>query len=281
MRTAYLFTLLFLLSFGNTFSQWQNIFTSSNINTLTTAAGWLKFDKDGDTWKSRMYFLDSTKFQIMEEGYSNTPAYTYNFSAGEILAGMQIYSLGVDLNGDNKTEFYVLSYAGPASLYRQSFKIFDITTNTTIFEKNETNFYYSYPQVWDMDGDGILECLVTKFDYPSFANYSFEVYKSPTVGAPGENMPATFRLMQNFPNPFNPGTTISFSLSQKENVQLQIFDVKGELIKTLVNTEMRDGLHEVSWDGSNDKGLKQPTGVYFYQLISGSKRESKKMVLLK
>jgi hypothetical protein len=90
-----------------------------------------------------------------------------------------------------------------------------------------------------------------------------------------------FVLEDAFPNPFNPRTTISFVIPEAAHVDLTIYDVQGRKVRTLVDRELRAGRHEVSWDGNNDDGQRSSSGLYFYQLRSGDKTESRKMLLLK
>lgn len=277
-----LVVLFSLLSVINAFPQWQNVWTSSNISA-DAVSGWVNFDKEGDQWKSRLYVIDTISMKIMEPGFSNIVAYTYTFNNAEKLLGEQIYSLGVDLNGNNTADFYILSGYGSATTYRQAFKIFDFATGATIFEKNETGFYFSYPSVYDLDLDGKLECVIIKYPWPSATTYSYDIYKTNVTGVPqGDNpTPVEFKLMQNFPNPFNPSTKINFSINNTSSVKLRIFDIKGETIKTLVEDYKNAGEYEVEWNGSNDSGKKQPTGVYFYELIVNGQKQVNKMLLLK
>ncbi|UCF06077.1 MAG: T9SS type A sorting domain-containing protein [bacterium] len=88
-------------------------------------------------------------------------------------------------------------------------------------------------------------------------------------------------LHQNFPNPFNPGTAISFDLPAREWVSLEIFDVSGRLVKRLLHSaELEPGLHTVSWDGRNYAGKAVSSGIYYYRLTAGKASISHKMVLL-
>jgi len=100
-----------------------------------------------------------------------------------------------------------------------------------------------------------------------------------TTGA--ELAPHNFSLAQNIPNPFNPKTTIRFSLSKKQKVRLQVFDVRGRMVRTLVSETMGEGLHEVRWDGNDQNGSKVAAGGYFYRLEAGKNVETRKMVLIK
>jgi hypothetical protein len=88
-------------------------------------------------------------------------------------------------------------------------------------------------------------------------------------------------LDQNVPNPFNPTTTISFTLPQRELVTLSIYDAAGTLVRTLVNEVRGYGKNEVTWDGRDNAGATVGSGVYFYRLTAGKFSESKKMVMLK
>jgi hypothetical protein len=89
------------------------------------------------------------------------------------------------------------------------------------------------------------------------------------------------RLYQNQPNPFNPRTTIKFSLAQQGEVQLLIYDVNGRLVKTLADGKRDAGPHAIVWDGTNDQGHKVGSGVFWSQMKVGSYVSNKKMVILK
>jgi hypothetical protein len=88
-------------------------------------------------------------------------------------------------------------------------------------------------------------------------------------------------LAQNHPNPFNPQTTISFSIAQRGNVRLNVYDVNGALVRTLANETRAAGAYDVTWDGRDDRGRAVASGVYFYKLTAGSFTQTRKMVLLK
>jgi len=85
-----------------------------------------------------------------------------------------------------------------------------------------------------------------------------------------------YSLAQNQPNPFNPTTTIKYSLSEQQFVSLKIFDILGKEVATLVNENKPAGNYEVNFDASN-----LSSGVYFYQLRAGNFTEMKKMILIK
>ncbi|MFC1513479.1 FlgD immunoglobulin-like domain containing protein [candidate division KSB1 bacterium] len=94
-------------------------------------------------------------------------------------------------------------------------------------------------------------------------------------------LPVDYQLMDNYPNPFNPTTTISFALPVTEHVKIEVCNVLGQTIRTLVDTEMKAGVRTVKWDGRNDYGIQASTGIYFYRIQAGSFTEAKKMNLIK
>jgi len=88
-------------------------------------------------------------------------------------------------------------------------------------------------------------------------------------------------LSQNYPNPFNPSTTISFFLPKPGIVKLNVYNVKGQHVKTLVNGYMNKDVHEVVWNGVDENNNGVASGVYFYRLEADGKQETKKMLLMK
>ncbi|MEE9443849.1 MAG: S8 family serine peptidase [candidate division Zixibacteria bacterium] len=94
-------------------------------------------------------------------------------------------------------------------------------------------------------------------------------------------LPGTFALYQNFPNPFNPATTISFSLPKSGNVKIEVFDILGRVVKTLDNKKYPAGRHEVVWDGMDGSGQAVASGIYLYRVSHDNTSLTRKMVLLK
>jgi len=82
-------------------------------------------------------------------------------------------------------------------------------------------------------------------------------------------LPDDYILGFNFPNPFNPSTTINYSLPERSHVQIEIFNLMGQSIRTLVNKEQRTGKHQVVWDGNNQSGQEAASGIYFYRITVG------------
>ncbi|MCB9069676.1 MAG: T9SS type A sorting domain-containing protein [Calditrichae bacterium] len=102
-----------------------------------------------------------------------------------------------------------------------------------------------------------------------------------TAGEPVAVIPTEYGLDQNYPNPFNPETTIRFALPQSGNVTLKIFNLSGQLVRTLVSSEFAAGQHQIVWNGRNDLGEKVASGMYLYRITAGSFVQTKKMMLMK
>lgn len=97
----------------------------------------------------------------------------------------------------------------------------------------------------------------------------------------GGALPETFGLSQNYPNPFNPSTAIEFRLPRPGFVTLEVYDIVGRKVRTLVSEPLTAGVKRTIWDGCDMTGVAVASGVYFYRLEAGEFRETRKMVLLK
>ncbi|GEM_PF-5329508 len=95
------------------------------------------------------------------------------------------------------------------------------------------------------------------------------------------NVVNEFELGNNYPNPFNPLTTISYKVPQASDVSIVIYNALGQKVRNLVNGTVQQGSHLVQWNGRNDSGSMMPSGIYFYVLEAGNSRITKKMVLMK
>jgi len=88
-------------------------------------------------------------------------------------------------------------------------------------------------------------------------------------------------ISSNYPNPFNPTTTIRFSLPDDGDVELSIFNVKGQKVKQLASEEMTAGQHSVVWNGTDGNNKSVASGIYFYKISTGKQKQISKMLLLK
>jgi hypothetical protein len=94
-------------------------------------------------------------------------------------------------------------------------------------------------------------------------------------------LPTVFALYPNFPNPFNPETQIRLDVPLSTTAQLQVFDIQGRLVRTLLDGSISAGAHMLSWNGRDDAGQAVGSGVYFYRFRSAQYTASHKMLLVK
>jgi hypothetical protein len=163
---------------------------------------------------------------------------------------------------------YVLAVSGA--------KIFVGTYNDVLFSINNGSSWISTNLTY-----GAISFAVS--DTFLFAGTSGDgIWKRPlsemvtTVKDNENNIPMRFSLSQNFPNPFNPSTTISFTLPSKSFVSLKVFDMLGREVATIISEIMTEGTYSRQWNAGN-----KPSGVYFYCLQTDSFTETKKLVLVK
>ena len=108
-----------------------------------------------------------------------------------------------------------------------------------------------------------------------------EINFSDSQKAIGIAKPDAYELSQNYPNPFNPTTTIGYALKDDSDVDLMIYNVRGQLVRTLVSSQQSAGVYNIVWNGKNDQGVSVPTGVYFFRIRANEFESIKKMALTK
>lgn len=165
-------------------------------------------------------------------------------------------------------------------------------------DKSEVLYTYSsnYPQTSELQG---LPCgILNKKGLAKFYSFSFHLWGIQhkqarelisliveNIGVENNRpsiLPDNVEIAQNYPNPFNPFTIISFELPRQSKVTLEIFNVLGQKVITLINAEDRpSGRHEIKWTGRDNYGYKAASGIYFFRLTAGDKVYSKKMMLIK
>ena len=134
------------------------------------------------------------------------------------------------------------------------------------------------------DSSQIVFALVSGYNYDDLAAAAADArrhFDTPTDVTDRALLPGEFNLSQNFPNPFNPTTTIKYELSRGADVSLVVYNILGRHIRTIVSGFSPAGLHVSTWDGRDDRGEQVATGVYFYRLTANGSSESRKMLLLK
>ena len=136
-------------------------------------------------------------------------------------------------------------------------------TTTFVFTPNETGRFAIKHTVHGFSGTLIVET-------------------QRTVGvAEQRELPVDFSLLQNFPNPFNPVTTLRYQLPQRTEVLLVVYDVTGREVRRLVDGIQPPGHHQIKWDGKANLGRQIPSGIYIARLVAPKFTKSLKMLLIK
>ncbi len=256
----------------------------------------LTVDVDGDgklemylpMTDGKLYFLDdvddvsaivdSTSFQIV--GTFDPTARSRGAHIGDI--DMDGYLDIVATHGTSekvsRIEYDGVGAPADSASYEWSI-LLDSSADTVATER-----YYPLRIADDLDGDGMNEVVVTNLFASQEGQPMIIVLEYVGVEVANERMqlPRGYELDQNYPNPFNPATTISFTLAEPQDVTLQVFDVTGRLVRTLLsNRGLATGVHQIEWNGTNSDGITVPSGMYLYRLSFGETQATRRMVLLK
>lgn len=274
---------------------------SGKIRVSNTTKDWKTNNEVIDFTESKrviVEFKDEPIFLVMKKGKLskiNSASYTATFQ-----------SFRMDLrNKSNSWEVYLRSSDSYSSKGKNNYLKWDSTKiyakkygtnewykiNFTIKPSNAPGYVFvaALSKFTNYDSAAVdlrisVEDLMgnsTEFTFlPAFAVGKFEGKQSPDAEPPFF-IPSSYKLHQNFPNPFNPETIISFDLPEKAKVSLKIFDILGREVRTLVNEEYDKGLFKVNWNGKNNMGEKLASGIYIYQIRVNNFVEAKKMILIK
>jgi len=139
---------------------------------------------------------------------------------------------------------------------------------------------------WGFMEDGIYQYAVEAvytYGFFSGTDLSNEVIKGSGVEAESNEInPLQTKLKNNYPNPFNPTTTIDFAIKEECFVEIDIYNIKGQKVKQLISKQLESGEHSLLWDGKDNNHKKVSSGIYFYNLAAdGKKIETKKCIMLK
>jgi photosystem II stability/assembly factor-like uncharacterized protein len=136
---------------------------------------------------------------------------------------------------------------------------------------------------WTPASQGIVDVTVRAVNALGMDEQSFTIDVGPSTGidANAGDRPKRFALEQNFPNPFNPLTTIRYSLPRETHVVLKIYNLLGQEVRTLVDGREHPGIKVAVWDGRDDHGRTVSSGLYIYRLAAEGFRQSRKMILMK
>jgi subtilisin family serine protease len=276
---------------------------SSNLNTTLTDTMFFSdtteyvdgFEETLDNWdlgtawdisssrkNSGLRSISDSKIGNYPNNYTDSLTYKLTFDLSNITSAWIDYYIRYDLetdkdylhvqaSGDSGTTWEILrSYTGRIGYFSHDTVYINQFAG---IEGNDVTFRFviQTDETGQKDGVFIDDISVT------VSNKVFTVIETPL----SENLPISFYLDQNYPNPFNPGTHIRYGLTGSSQVELVVYNLLGQKIKTLVNTEQPAGAHRVYWNGTNDFNQPVAAGVYIYQIKTEGFIQAHKMLLLK
>jgi hypothetical protein len=244
----------------------------------------------GDMFAVKVWFATNnypiTSLKVpLDWGNSNLTCSYVDFTGSMLQSGMEGY---YQVNGNTLEFSYIPSIVHPlpyiiadsgllATLYFTASAAapdvdiaIDSVNRDSIVLINSTELHiWTHVEMSDTTGATIL--------LPDFTAGTIRIRHSTDVASGEEDLlPTKLELAQNFPNPFNPTTSISFSLPERAHVRVDVFNLLGQNVATLADADFTAGNHTVSWDASGT-----PSGLYFYRLSAGVTSLTKKMLLLK
>jgi len=234
-----------------------------NTNYVNSAYGFLESPELPLVLNAQLHFFH----WIQAENHTNNPQYAWD-------GGL----VQMSLNGGEWTQIYPVGgypykiYNNVASPFPAETRVYSGTFDWSeaVFNLSEYTGTAKFRFIFGSDG------AVTKEGW-----YIDDLYMENEV--PNSDLVETihFELYENYPNPFNPTTTISFNLPKNAPVNLEIFNLKGQKVRTLINSELKAGKHNIIWNGLDNDGKQVASGVYFYRLSNGEQILTHKMMLMK
>jgi len=246
--------------------------------------------------------IDFADFSIFAASYGSTA------KAAKVVAGMPTtnipFGLGAQVDEATSTYYVTVSVGKDDAL--KGFEFFLAYNDVAVeFVDGSVNGLVGLTMT-DKVGDGMIR-VATEFIGEQFdgsvimafrsrgvnASIDFEIVSAWIDGAQGlaaatnlaqytyRALPTVYALSPNYPNPFNPTTTINYSIPESGNVELAIFNAAGQKVRTLINEHQSASFYKVVWDGRNDTGESVASGIYFYRLVSGNFAKIQKMTLVK
>ncbi|MBN2411707.1 aryl-sulfate sulfotransferase [candidate division KSB1 bacterium] len=276
----------------------DSLFTSSNGdadrlpngNTLITCriedveriGHILEVDENGNwVWMLRMGLLINYNSEripglypqafcvVMPDFYHGTREPTLFLPAGEATLQYRLYNEGWL---DETYSYRIVDYNQG---FKESGKVDVISGEHVTLSFTGTIYDDLYPTQVTM--------IVTPEHAPERADTSYlSIYSTDnSITDKNDVIPETFKLYQNYPNPFNPETYIEFDLPEESSVELNIYNIQGQLVRRLVNKPYTAGHYRVFWDGNTDKGLSSGTGIYYYKMKTPQYIKVRKMTFIK
>ncbi len=229
-------------------------------------------------------FLGNSLEELQELSVMATDLYNSNFNPAAF-TGLPslpyLYNLQSTNDTSIKVKWYNYNQPEETRVYWKEAEAPASTWQYTVAAPQDTTMTLSnltYDQAYKVKIVGITNLNGTE---PVYLESSTKVKIAGEIANEDDISDTPEIVLSNYPNPFNPETTISFNIPKDGKVELAIFNIKGQKIKTLVNESKPRGSHTVTWNGKSSNNKSASSGVYFYKLTSNGKTQMKKMLLMK
>ena len=205
--------------------------------------------------------------------------YNSSFNLGPYMNSPSIPFIRSVQNYNHQVMLNWLNITIPDTLWVKYKQIDAPASEWTFIELPSESSEYICTQITDAD---YYEFMIgVAYDDVYLESRSSTFYFDPQLAVKENELVPQTRLISNYPNPFNPETAISYAISETGNVKLSIYNLRGQKIADLIDEIQEPDFYNIIWNGTDDKGNKVPSGVYFYTFKTGRYSSTKKMVLIK
>jgi len=230
---------------------------------------------------------DTAEFSVTSPDEQGTTRYVFDSWAGDCSGtnpeGSVTMDAGKNVTALWITQFYLTIAANPDVggniIVDPAGYWYDKGLTVSITAQPDTGNGYQFTE-WSCDLSGSENPVDIAMDTAKNVIANFEL-RDTKVSDNDIHIVTNFTLLQNHPNPFNPETEITYSLPKSAHVTLTVYNMIGQPVRTLIDTNMPAGTHQVIWDAKNNADQSVPSGIYVYILKSGSYTEMKKALLMK
>jgi len=227
-------------------------------------------------WFADLFYdsYDAVKYDYVIADVHTQPTDEAGNIVGRVLhVGVGEVDLGIFLTNSPSDYYQPMAYVGPVMSYYETItENWDRLTDERwkkIIQSEELPQRPDWVNVYLADKTGNARITGRELEGRAYASSNNSQ----------QNLPEVFLLAQNYPNPFNPETTIRFALPEKSQVKLEIYNVLGQKVITLINEEKTAGSYYIKWDGKDMKGRDVSSGIYLYRMTYGNSVQIRKMVL--